>query len=63
MSDHVRIAYLFFFRSLKLLIATKACFDEMEQTKGRDIAFVSDWFTKKKRSSKVVSYFKGMYEK
>ena len=34
------------------LTAINTCLDEMEEFKGRDIAFVSDWL--KKRSSKVV---------
>ena len=32
--------------------AINTCLDEMEEFKGRDVAFVSDWLTKK-RSSKV----------
>ena len=36
----------------KSLTAINTCLDEMEEFKGRDIAFVSDWLTKK-GSSKV----------
>ena len=43
-----QVSIFFFFRSLKLLTAMNTCFDEMEYTKGRDIAFVSDWLTQKK---------------
>ena len=45
----------FLFRAPKSLIATNTCLDEMEEFKGRDRTFVSDWLTK--RSSKVVKYF------
>ena len=43
----------FFFRAPKSL--TVIYLDEMEEFKGRDRTFVSDWFTKK-WSSKVVKY-------
>ena len=32
----------------KTLTAINTCLDEMEEFKGRDTAFVSDWLTKKK---------------
>ena len=35
------------FRSLKSLIAINTCLNEMEEFKGRDRTFVSDWLTKK----------------
>ena len=38
------------------------CLDEMEEFKGRDIAFMSDWLTKK-GLQKLCSIFEGMYEK
>ena len=40
----------FFFiiiRAPKSLTALNTCLDEMEEFKGRDMAFVSDWLTKK----------------
>ena len=37
----------FFFRAPKSLTAINTCLDEMEEFEGRDIAFVSDWLTKK----------------
>ena len=37
----------FLFRALKSLITVKTCLDEMEEFKGRDRTFVSDWLTKK----------------
>ena len=37
----------FFFRAPKSLIATTTCLDEMEEFKGGDRTFVSDWLTKK----------------
>ena len=37
----------FLFRAPKSLIAINACLDEMEEFKGRDRTFVSDWLTKK----------------
>ena len=37
----------FFFRALKSPTSINTCLDEMEEFKGRDIAFVSDWLTKK----------------
>ena len=37
----------FFFRAPKLLTAINTCLDEMEEFEGRDIAFASDWLTKK----------------
>ena len=43
---------LFFFWAPKSLTAINTCLDEMEEFKGTDIAFLSDWLTKK-RSSKV----------
>ena len=36
-----------FFRAPKSLTAINTCLDEMEEFEGRDIAFVSDWLTKK----------------
>ena len=42
----------FFFRAPKSLTAINMCLDEMELIDGRDMAFVSDWLTKK-RSSKL----------
>ena len=38
-------AYLFiyYFRAPKSLTALNTCLDEMEEFKGRDRAFVSDW--------------------
>ena len=39
-----------FFRALKSLTAINTCLDKLEEFKGRDVAFVSNWF--KKRSSK-----------
>ena len=40
---------IFFFRAPKSLTAINinTCLDEMEEFEGRDIAFVSDWLTKK----------------
>ena len=38
----------------KSLTAINTCLDEMEEFKGRDIAFVSDWLTKKVFKSCVV---------
>ena len=52
----------FFFRAPKSLTAINTCLDEMEEFKGRDIAFVSDWLTKK-GLQKLCSIFEGMYEK
>ena len=37
----------FLFRAPKSLIAINTCLDEMEEFKGRDRTFVSDWPTKK----------------
>ena len=37
----------FFFRAPKSLTALNTCWEEMEEFKGRDMAFVSDWLTKK----------------
>ena len=37
----------FLFRAPKSLIAITTSLDEMEEFKGRDRTFVSDWFTKK----------------
>ena len=37
----------FFFRAPKSLTALNTCLDEMEEFKGRDMAFLSDWLTKK----------------
>ena len=37
----------FLFRVPKSLIAITTCLDEMEEFKGRDRTFVSDWLTKK----------------
>ena len=37
----------FLFRAPKSLIAINTCLDEMEEFKGRDRTFVSDWLTKK----------------
>ena len=42
----------FFFRAPNSLTAINTCLDEIEGLEGRDIAFVSDWLTKK-WSSKV----------
>ena len=39
--------FSFFFRAPKSLTAINTCLDEMEGLEGRDIAFVSDWITKK----------------
>ena len=39
--------FFVFFRAPKSLTAINTCLDEMEEFKGRDIAFVSDWLTKK----------------
>ena len=39
--------FLFFFRAPKSLTAINTCLDEMEGLEGRDIAFLSDWITKK----------------
>ena len=36
-----------FFRAPKSLTVINTCLGEMEEFKGRDIAFVSDWLTKK----------------
>ena len=36
-----------FFWAPKSLTAINTCLDEMEELKGRDIAFVSDWLTRK----------------
>ena len=38
---------IFFFGRGKSLIAIDTCLDEMEEFKGRDKTFVSDWLTKK----------------
>ena len=53
---------LFFFSAPKSLTAINTCLDEMEEFKGRDIAFVSDWLTKK-GLQKLCSIFEGMFEK
>ena len=37
----------FFFRAPKSLTALKHMFDDIEELKGRDVALVSDWLTKK----------------
>ena len=37
----------FLFRAPMSLIAINTCLDEMEEFKGRDRTFVSDWLTKK----------------
>ena len=37
----------FFFRAPKSLTALNTCLEEMEEFKGIDMAFVSDWLTKK----------------
>ena len=37
----------FLFRAPKSLIAINTCLDEIEEFKGRDRTFVSDWLTKK----------------
>ena len=37
----------FLFRAPKSLIAINTCLDDMEEFKGRDRTFVSDWLTKK----------------
>ena len=52
----------FFFWAPKSLTAINTCLDEMEEFKGRDIAFVSDWLTKK-GLQKLCSIFEGMFEK
>ena len=44
----------FFLRAPKSLTAINMCLEEMEEFKGRDIAFVSDWLTKKVFKSCVV---------
>ena len=36
-----------FWGASKSLTAINTCLDEMEEFKGRDIAFLSDWLTKK----------------
>ena len=36
-----------FWGAPKSLTTINMCLDEMEEFKGRDIAFVSDWLTKK----------------
>ena len=51
-----------FFRAPKSLTVINTCLGEMEEFKGREIAFVSDWLTKK-GLQKLCSIFKGMYEK
>ena len=38
---------MFFFRAPKSLTALNTCLDEMEEFKGKHIAFVSDWLAKK----------------
>ena len=38
----------FLFSVAEVATAMNTCLDEIEETKGRDIAFVSDWLTKKK---------------
>ena len=43
----VRFQIFVFFRAPKSLTAINTCLDEMEEFEGRDIAFVSDWLTKK----------------
>ena len=50
-------AYLFinYFRAPKSLTALNTCFDEMEEFKGRDRAFVSDWLTKLQGLQKLSS--------
>ena len=52
----------FFGGAPKSLTAINTCLDEMEEFKGRDIAFVSDWLTKK-GLQKLCSIFEGMFEK
>ena len=52
----------FFFWAPKSLTAINTCLDEMEEFKGRDIAFVSDWLTNK-GLQKLCSIFEGMFEK
>ena len=52
----------FFLQAPKSLTVINMCLDEMEEFKGRDIAFVSDWLTKK-GCQKLCSIFEGMYEK
>ena len=37
----------FLFRAPKSLIAINTCLDEMEEFKGRDKTFVTDWLTRK----------------
>ena len=37
----------FLLQAQKSLIAINTCLDEMEEFKGRDRTFVSDWLTKK----------------
>ena len=44
------------------LTAINTCLDEMEEFKGRDIAFVSDWLTRK-GLQKLCSIFEGIFEK
>ena len=51
-----------FFRAPKSLTPINTRLDEMEEFKGRDIAFVSDWLTRK-GLQKLCSIFEGMYEK
>ena len=47
----------FLFRAPKSLIAINTCLDEMEEFKGRDRTFVSDWLTRK-GLQKLLSAFK-----
>ena len=45
---------LLFGRVPKSITAINTCLDEMVECKGRDIAFVSDWLTKKWSSKERV---------
>ena len=42
-----RFQMIFFFRAPKSLTALNTCLDKMEEFKGKDIAYLSDWLTKK----------------
>ena len=51
-----------FFSGAEVANSYNTCLGEMEEFKGRDIAFVRDWLTKK-GLQKLCSIFEGMYEK
>ena len=52
------VSFQFFFSVAEPLTAMNTCFDEMEYTKGRDIAFVSDLAYKKKVFKSCVVFLK-----